>query len=86
MEKNARELIQALRCTSDTSGNPHECKNCKYRFLEEVIPEIPAHADVEIDGKLYWESCDCDKIAQDAADWIEEALEDIEAGGENGKS
>lgn len=77
MEKNAKELTQALRCTSGTSGKPHECKDCKYRVLEEISPEIPIPADVEFDGKMYWESCDCDRISQDAADWIEEALEDI---------
>lgn len=77
MEKNARELIQALRCASDTSGNPHECKGCKYRVLEEIRPEIPIPADVELDGKMYWEGCDCDKIAQDAADWIEQKLPEV---------
>lgn len=68
--KTLNEIIKALRCT----GMPrpkYDCENCPYRELNEVNDDIPIKEDVIIDGKKYWEDCDIDKIAIDAANMLE---------------
>lgn len=69
---DTKTLIKALRC----SGTPYnsramKCEDCPYRLLEEVDEKIPVRHDIEIDGKKYWESCDCDRIVMDAAYMLE---------------
>lgn len=75
---DVKTIIKALRCTSSALPKGHSCQDCPYRVLESVDKRIPAPPDVVIDGELYWESCDCDRIAREASD----ALERL-AGGEN---
>lgn len=55
------EVIKALRCSSAPAG---ECKGeCKYRTSREI----------EIEGIVrVIEGCDCDRIAMDAAELLEE--------------
>ena len=67
-----KELIRALRCSSTPKSG---CigKECRYFKIEVVPPEL-----VDLIGETIWESCDCDKIAQDAAD----KLEELTGGGE----
>lgn len=61
-------LADCQECMS-IPGNERvkECKDCKYRFMEEVSKEIPAPADVVIDGVEYWCGCDCDKVELESA-------------------
>lgn len=72
---DVKEIINALRYCSATGKDREKfkmsCENCKYRVLEEIDSKIPCPPDVEIDGKSYWQGCDCDKICQDAADMLE---------------
>ena len=69
-------LIKSLRCSALTYNESEcECSECPYRLLEEVNEGIPVPYDIEINGKKYWESCDCDKIAIDAADMLERMKE-----------
>lgn len=58
-----REIIEALECMAVPRSKDKDCSKCKYRLLEQCIK----HADVTIDGVGYWESCDCDQAAIDAA-------------------
>lgn len=73
-----KELIKALRCSASVPPKGHSCKGCPYRLLEEVDENIPVKADIEINGTKYWESCDCDQIASDAAYMLEKECECIE--------
>lgn len=73
MSINKTELVKALRCSA-TAGHK-DCTNCRYRYFEEVNPSINMKCDVIGDLKQYWESCDCDRIANDAADFIEKYVE-----------
>ena len=68
--KDKKELVKALRCSA--SVKPDKCDGCPYRLLEEYDVEFPVPYDVEIEGKKYYESCDVDRIAMDAADMLEE--------------
>lgn len=67
------DIIRALRCSSSV-GMPHTCEGCAYRVLEEVKEDLSIMHDAEIDGVKYWESCDCDRIAKDAANALEKAI------------
>lgn len=68
--KKIDEVITALRCSAHPY--PASCEGCSYRVLEEVDERIPLPANVEQDGKKYWESCDCDQIVLDAAELLEQ--------------
>lgn len=70
MSADINTLIKALRCSA--SPGHGDCMNCEYRLLEEVEPKIPVKSDIEMYGKQYWLSCDCDRIVLEAADVIEE--------------
>ena len=67
------DIIRALRCISSV-GMPHTCEGCTYRVLEEVKEGICVPHDVEIGGVKYWESCDFNRIAMDAANALEKAI------------
>ena len=67
LAKDINDLVRALRCSSDPHMK-HDCSKCAYRFLEPVDKRYPAPPDVIIDGELYWESCDCDRISKEAAE------------------
>lgn len=64
-------LVKALRCSASPYTGKEKCAECQYRLLEEVKDDLPIPYDVEIDEKHYWQSCDCDKIAIDAAEMLE---------------
>lgn len=66
---NIKTIVRALRC-SVTPGEK-DCVGCRYRVLNEVQPGLPIPMDVEIDGVLYWECCDVDLMAMDAAEALE---------------
>lgn len=72
-KEEQKEVIRALRCSA--SPKHSDCTVCKYRYLEEVSDKIPCPPDLEIDGKKYWESCDCERVSMDAADLIERLCE-----------
>ena len=76
--KTIEEIIKALRCTS-MPRHKYDCKNCPYRELNEVNDDIPIKEDVIIDGKKYWEGCDAEKIAIDAADLLEKIQRNMES-------
>lgn len=76
--KTINEIIKALRCTS-TPRHKYDCENCPYRELNEVNDDIPIKEDVIIDGKKYWEGCDVEKIAIDAADLLEKIQRNMES-------
>ena len=77
--ENAKEIIRALRCISDTEyRKKKECEECPYRVLEEVKPSNNVPYDAWIDGKQYWESCDYDRISTEAADVLEAFVKQTE--------
>ena len=47
--------------------------------MNEVNDDIPIKEDVIIDGKKYWEGCDVEKIAIDAADLLEKIQRNMES-------
>lgn len=76
--KTINEIIKALRCTS-IPRHKYDCENCPYRELNEVNDDIPSKEDTIIDGKKYWEGCDVEKIAIDAADLLEKIQRNMES-------
>ncbi len=76
--KTINEIIKALRCTG-TPRPKYDCENCPYRELNEVSDDIPIKEDVIIDGKKYWEGCDCEKIVIDAANLLEKIQQNMES-------
>lgn len=68
----AEEIVKALRCSASVPRAERSCEGCKYRVLDEYDGKFPCPPDIEIDGKKYYEGCDCDQIVMDAADMIEE--------------
>ena len=76
--KTINEIIKALRCTSMPRPK-YDCENCPYRELNEVNDDIPIKEAVIIDGKKYWEDCDVEKIAIDAADLLEKIQRNMES-------
>lgn len=65
-----KDLAKYLRCSSSPMVN---CPlDCPYLIKEEIKEGIPIKADIVIDGVEYWTSCDADRIAKDAADYIEQ--------------
>ena len=63
-------IINALRCSAAPWRKGATCNDCPYRLLDPMEDELK-YADVVIDGVGYYESCDVDKIALDAADALE---------------
>lgn len=70
---NATEIIKALRRSSSVVPN-RECGKCAYFYRDEPSPEIAEQYGAVPD--YCWESCDCDRIALDAADMIEQLLKE----------
>ena len=63
---DAKEIVQALRCTS-TPGSLHEdCTGCPYYRKEQLDAELKEKLGVDT-----WPSCDIDKVGTDAANLIE---------------
>lgn len=71
-------LIRALRCSASVPDKNHSCEGCPYRGLDEVTEEaeklfgenIDEHL-VKIKEKKYWEYCNTEKMALDAAEMLE---------------
>lgn len=62
-----KKLIAALRCSATVPAEKQDCSNCPY-FQREQLPEaLWAKLKTE-----YWDGCDCDRIALDAADRLEQ--------------
>lgn len=66
-----KKLVTALKC-SLAVGIEHDCEHCEYVLREEVQADIPCPPDREIDGKLYWESCNTDRMAEECVKLLEE--------------
>lgn len=56
------EIVRSLRCSSRVPGPQLDCRTCSY------------HMEETVDGVDY-AGCDCDRIAMDAADRLEELVE-----------
>lgn len=64
-----KEIIDALRCSASANGMEH-CDGCPYFYRDEPSPEIAEqYGNVRDD---FWNSCDVDRIALDAAARLEE--------------
>lgn len=66
------DLIAALRCSA-TVGGDKDCAHCKYgsRIGDHMPPDAPAFWRVLTDEH----DCDCDRMALDAAQRLEELTE-----------
>lgn len=70
----AREdIVRALRCSA-TYNEAVDCTGCPY-LMEETLTEDMA----QIVGDKLWMSCDCDRMALDAAEMLEEDIRTISA-------
>lgn len=58
---NTEKISAALRCSSRVPGPQLDCRTCRY------------HMEETVDGVDY-AGCDCDRIAMDAADRLEELV------------
>lgn len=58
---NTEKISAALRCSSQVPGPQLDCRTCPY------------HMEETVDGVDY-AGCDCDRIAMDAADRLEELV------------
>lgn len=70
---NNKDLALYLRCSNCAPNERYrECdKTCPYFIMEEIKPELPVPYDIEENGKKYWTGCDYERIAKDAAEYIE---------------
>ena len=75
MEKE--KLIKALRCSAAVKTEETDCSNCPYRVIEPIDKDDPLFINSDFEGKEYWKSCDLDKMALDAADYIEQIEEKL---------
>lgn len=66
MRPTAEEIIKALRCSSTVRDHEVDCAKCAYYVKQKPV------AGYENLPEEFWCQCDCDKIALDAADLIEE--------------
>ena len=78
-------LIAALRCSANPKYSEENCFFCKYVKKEDVeklgltAVEIAAYTDcLQEGGKKYYVSCDCDRMAIDAADMLDNLKTGIE--------
>ena len=78
-------LIAALRCSADTNISLEDCFFCEYakkvdiEELELTKEEKMLFTEMEEGGKRYYVSCDCDRMAIDAA----YMLDNLKTGVEN---
>ena len=63
---DAKEIVQALRCTSTTGDHQVNCEQCPYWKKEQLNGRLKEKL-----GTDTWASCDIDKVGLDAADLIE---------------
>ena len=63
---DAKEIVQARRCTSTPGGPTGDCEKCPYWKTEQLTAEQKEKLGVDT-----WTSCDIDKVGTDAADLIE---------------
>ena len=71
--KAREDIIRALRCSA-TYSEAVDCTGCPY-LLEETLTEDVA----QIVGDKLWMSCDCDRMAMDAAEMLEADTKTISA-------
>ena len=77
-------LIAALRCSANPKYSEENCFFCKYAKKEDVEEleltkeEKMLFTEMEEDGKRYYVSCDCDRMAIDAADMLDNLKTGIE--------
>lgn len=64
-----RIVLAALRCvaTEPNKNTAYDCENCPYAVWETVVPGMEEYV------------CDCDRVASDGADIIENDLREIAA-------
>ena len=62
----AKEIVQALRCTSTPGDHASNCEQCPYWKKERLNGRLKEKL-----GTDTWTSCDVDKVGLDAADLIE---------------
>ena len=62
----AKEIVQALRCTSTPGDHASNCEQCPYWKKEQLNGRLKEKL-----GTDTWTSCDVDKVGMDAADLIE---------------
>ena len=70
-----KALAKALRCAATVKKEVKSCEGCPYLVREEIdISDLPEGnwGLKEENGKHYYESCDCDRMALDAAKVLEE--------------
>lgn len=65
--------MRALRCSA-TYNEAVDCTGCPY-LMEETLTEDEA----QIVGDKLWMSCDCDRMAMDAAEMLEADTKTISA-------
>ena len=75
MRETIETIIKASRCSATVKPADRSCEGCPYRELTPVDDKIPCPPDVEIEGIQFWESCNCDAICNDAADALEDLLD-----------
>lgn len=76
MEIDRKALVKALRCSAAVH-NEEKCKECGYCIAEEIPEDMRDYLKptYEEGGVPYFISCDCDRMALEAADLIEELSE-----------
>lgn len=67
MDEAIKRLIDGLRCTSTPQREDHSCSGCAFAVTEPLPEELRA-----IFGMDELTSCDCDRIAREAADKLKE--------------
>lgn len=82
MDKSrCKALAGKLRCASSVGAypSPEECFHCAFCEKDDIstigVPIIP---DIVKDGRKYALSCNCDKLMQETAEFLEELLEDCD--------
>lgn len=73
-----RELVAALLCSSGVPTGSEDCEHCKYgQRIGDVLDIDPPDAFASMADE--W-TCDCDRIAVDAAKRLEELMEVMQDG------
>lgn len=70
-------LIKALRCSATVHHEEKNCEECPYRTLEPIDKDDPLFINSDLGDKEYWESCNLDQMALDAAELLENMEDNI---------
>lgn len=68
-----RALIKALECSTRPFVDMDKCEKCKYCKRIETEPESLIY-DYEEEGRFYIMTCNYEKIAEEAAEIVEESI------------